>query len=430
MSTQELLGKVLPHLSLRDGLPDLIDTPDQLARAAQALASGEGPVAIDAERASAYRYGHRAYLIQLRREGVGTFLVDPIRLSDLSPLAAAIGSAEWVIHAAAQDLPCLAERGLRPARLFDTELAARLAGYPRVGLAAMVETLLGFRLDKNHARVDWSRRPLPEAWLRYAALDVEVLAELREILRTELRRQGKLRWAAEEFEYLRTSLPPTPAPERWRRVSGIHQVRGRRGLAVVRELWSVRDHLAREADLSPTRLLPDEAIIWAATHRVTTREQLLAAGFPSRDLETWWTAVRRAHRLADSALPAAAPASPGPPPAHRWRDKSPAAAERLAAARAAVAALADEHRLPAENLLSPDVVRRLCWDPPDPPDEAAVAEVLRRGGARPWQIRLTAGPLSRVLVRAAVHAVDVHPVDVPRSPERRIDRRTPGGNVP
>jgi ribonuclease D len=151
-----------PLLVLRDGLPLITETEARLAEACAAIAGGSGPVAIDAERASGYRYSNRAYLIQLRREGAGTWLVDPIAFDSLAPLAKALDDTEWILHAASQDLPCLAEVGLRPGSLFDTELAGRLLGYPRVGLATLVETVLGQRMKKEHSAVDWSRRPLPE----------------------------------------------------------------------------------------------------------------------------------------------------------------------------------------------------------------------------------------------------------------------------
>ena len=162
-----------------------------LADVAQKLAAGTGPVAVDAERASGFRYSQRAYLVQLRRAGAGTVLIDPIPLSsDLHELDPVLTGPEWVLHAASQDLPCLAEVGLAPTSLFDTELAGRLAGLPRVGLGPLVEQLLGLSLEKGHGAADWSRRPLPDDWLVYAALDVEVLAELRDVLAALLAEQG------------------------------------------------------------------------------------------------------------------------------------------------------------------------------------------------------------------------------------------------
>jgi len=140
----------VPLLAPRDGLPPLIITASQLARAEQALAAGRGPAAVDAERASGFRYGHRAFLVQLRREGAGTVLIDPVACPDLSGVNRALAGVEAVLHAASQDLPCLAELGFRPTELFDTELAGRLLGYPRVGLGTLVETVLGLSLEKSY----------------------------------------------------------------------------------------------------------------------------------------------------------------------------------------------------------------------------------------------------------------------------------------
>ena len=244
-----------------DGVPDVVMDERELVRAAQAIAAGTGPVAIDAERASGYRYGQRAYLIQMRREGSGTWLVDPIACPDLSPIADAIADVEWILHAATQDLPCLAEVGLHPTRLFDTELAGRLIGLPRVGLAAVVEHYLGLHLAKEHSAVDWSTRPLPEPWLRYAALDVEVLGQVRDLMADDLAAQDKMPWAEQEFDALTRFTGPPVRVEPWRRTSGMHKVRNRRGAAMVRELWQTRDAIAIERDIAPGRVLPDAALI-------------------------------------------------------------------------------------------------------------------------------------------------------------------------
>lgn len=185
----------------------MITDEASLAEVIAAFAAGSGPVAVDAERASGYRYGQRAYLVQLRREGAGSALIDPVACPDLSGLGEAVSGAEWVLHAATQDLPCLRGIGMIPTTLFDTELAGRLAGFPRVGLGAMVESVLGFVLEKGHSAVDWSTRPLPEPWLRYAALDVELLVDLRDALEKELDRQGKLEWARQEFDAIAQAEP-------------------------------------------------------------------------------------------------------------------------------------------------------------------------------------------------------------------------------
>ena len=375
---------------------------------AAAITAGTGPVAIDAERASGYRYYSRAYLIQLRREGSGIALVDPIAVGDLTHLAEALEGTEWVLHAATQDLGCLTEVGLRPSALFDTELAGRLLGYPRVGLATLVEEVLGFRLRKEHSAVDWSTRPLPEAWLDYAALDVEPLVELRQALSDQLEAAGKAEWARQEFDYL-LSFEAAVRSEPWRRTSGAHRVRGRRAMGAVRSLWEARDRIAQERDVAPGRLIPDASIVAAAVAMPASTAKLLSTeGFHGRGARRyareWLAALDEARTMPESELPGRAPRSDGPPQARAWAEKDPVAAARLSQARAAIAELSEQHAVPQENLLTPDTLRRLLWTPPKTRDPealaAAVAEQLSGYGARPWQVELT-GP---VLVAAILDA--------------------------
>jgi ribonuclease D len=383
-----------PLLSPRDGVPGIVDTPTAFAATVAAFGAGTGPVAVDAERASGHRYGQRAFLVQLRRAGAGTALVDPAALGDLSPLGEAIADAEWVLHAASQDLPCLADAGMRPRTLFDTELGSRIAGYPRVGLASVVEQLLGFTLAKEHSAVDWSVRPLPAPWLRYAALDVEVLIELRNALEADLRDQGKLDWALQEFDaVVRTPVPP-PRPDPWRRTSGMHRLRTQRQIAVVRELWHARDDLAREQDISPGRLLPDSSLVEAAREMPADAQALMAlpkftGRGARRHLKVWIAAVERGRRLGEAELPPQHLPSEGPPPTRVWADRDPRAAARLTACRAAMTELSTRLRIPVENILAPDSLRRLAWSPPTELDTDSVADALRVAGARPWQRDLT-----------------------------------------
>ncbi len=380
-------------------------TTEALAESTRRLHDGAGPVAVDAERASGFRYGHRAFLVQFRRQGAGTVLIDPVACPDLSGVDSALADAEVVLHAAAQDLPCLAELGFRPRRLFDTELAGRLLGYPRVGLGTLVAEVLDLSLEKSHSAADWSTRPLPVEWLRYAALDVEVLIELRDALAEELAEQGKASWADQEFAAILAAGPAPPRPDPWRRTSGIHRVRSRRGLAVVRELWAQRDVIAQRRDISPSKILPDAAIVEAAREAPNTIDELgKLAGFGGRGSRRygaeWLRAIRRAKSLPDDQLPeSSAPPGDGPPPAHRWAERDPVAARRLTAMRAAVAALADASKLPTENLLAPDTVRRLAWQPPEPPGQESIAAELRRYGARDWQVEISALPIAMALLR-------------------------------
>ncbi|MFF8475271.1 ribonuclease D [Streptomyces sp. NPDC015414] len=401
-----VLGAPTPLLEPREGIPPVIADETALAEVIAAFAAGSGPVAVDAERASGYRYGQRAYLVQLRREGAGSALIDPVACPDLSGLGEALTGVEWVLHAATQDLPCLREIGMVPTRLFDTELAGRLAGFPRVGLGAMVEGVLGFVLEKGHSAVDWSTRPLPEPWLRYAALDVELLVDLRDALEKELDRQGKLDWALQEFGAIAAAPPAEPRKDPWRRTSGMHKVRRRRQLAVVRELWQTRDRIAQRRDVSPGKVLSDAAIVEAALSLPANVHALAALnGFGHRvgrrQLDQWQAAVDRAKALPEAQLPQPGQQVTGPPPPRAWADKDPAAAARLSAARAGVSALAEQLGMPQENLVSPDTVRRVCWEPPAAVDAGTVADALAGYGARPWQVEQVTPVLVAALAGAA-----------------------------
>jgi ribonuclease D len=393
-------------------MPHLSTTVREIGAAAELLAGGDGPFAVDAERASGFRYSNRAYLIQVRRAGAGTVLIDPVShggdpMIVLQPVANVLGEDEWILHAADQDLPCLAEVGMRPPALYDTELAGRLAGFERVNLAAMVQRLLGLGLAKGHGAADWSKRPLPAEWLNYAALDVEVLIELRDAIAGVLAEQGKTDWAVEEFEYLRNAMrqgaPPTRR-DRWRRTSGIHRVRDQRRLLAVRELWTARDRIAQRRDIAPGRLLPDSAIIDAASADPKTVDDLVAlpifGGRRQRRNAAVWLAALAAARENPGPADETEPPN-GPPAPARWLKRRPEAAARLDAARTALGELSQRVSVPTENLVSPDLVRRLCWDWEAAENPAAaiaaIDEFLSAGQARIWQRELAVPVLSAAL---------------------------------
>lgn len=384
----------------------VVRTPEALAATIEALAAASGPLAIDTERAHGYRYTGRAYLIQLRREGAGTHLVDPIAFApedgpaDLSALADAVGDAEWILHAATQDLPCLAEVRMVPRRLFDTELAGRLLGLPRVALGSLVERALHKSLAKEHSAADWSRRPLPEDWLNYAALDVELLIPLRDWTAERLAEARKDGWAAEEFAHLvaHATDVPTLRVDPWRRTSGTHDVRTPRGLAVIRELWIERDALAARLDKAPGRVLADRAISGLAQRAeaadfTASREAVRAVdGFRWRQAaryeSNWLAALERALALPKAALPRMRLAADGPPAPKSWPNRFPEAAERWARVRPATVELAERLELPVENLIAPDAVRKLAWEPPAPATEASVNAFWAAEGVRAWQREL------------------------------------------
>ncbi len=396
--------EVEPLLTPADGVPPVLSTAEEFADAADALAAGEGPIAVDTERASGYRYSQRAYLIQIKRRGAGSFLLDPIADPDaLAPVIEALRGPEWVLHAADQDLPCLRELGFVCVELYDTELAGRLLGLSKVNLAAMVAQFLGLGLVKGHGAADWSRRPLPDDWLNYAALDVEVLVELRDAMDAALVEAGKDRWAREEFAYILSRPPAPPRTDRWRKTSNIHTVKSARALAAVRELWTAREQLAERRDIAPGRVLPDAAIVNAATADPKTSAELTRLpvfGGPRqrRQAGIWLNALKRARELPESELPSKKTGGSGLPPVNRWEQRNPEAAARMQRIRPALKEIAEENNLPVENLLAPDLVRQLAWDGiSGPVTVEAVDAHLAAAGARSWQRSLTAEALAEAL---------------------------------
>lgn len=370
----------------------LIEDPDALRQASEILAAGTGPVAVDVERASGFRYSQRAYLVQMFRRGAGTFLFDPIAIGEVGVLQRAVGGEEWVLHAASQDLPSLRELELLPASLFDTELAARLLGYEKVGLGALALQILDVTLAKEHSAADWSTRPLPKAWLDYAALDVIHLVDMRDHLLAELHEQGKSDYASQEFEATRLREPKPPREEPWRRLSGLHQVRGGRRLTIARELWLAREEFARANDTAPGRLIPDRSIVAAVLADPDSKGALAGLktfqGRASRtELDRWWAAIERG-RVAPEVR-RERPSGETLPPPRAWAERNPDADARLKKARPAVEAKATELGMPTENLLTPDFLRRVAWEPSGLAADAVTSD-LTDLGARSWQIEQTA----------------------------------------
>lgn len=416
----------------------VISSRAEFAEACASLAAGHGPLAIDAERASGFTYSQRAYLIQVHRKDAGTFLFDPPAIGDMSDLTPLGEGTEWVLHAASQDLACLREVGIVPQRLFDTELSARLLGLERVGLGPVMAELLDVHLAKEHSAVDWSARPLPEPWLTYAVGDVERLVDLRDALAGLLIENEKMDFALEEFEAVRLRPEKTPSEEPWRRLSGMHVLRHAQQLAVARSLWLSRDELARERDVSPGRLVPDAAIVAAASAKLGSQSDLARlktfTGRASRpELARWWSAVESG--LASTDVPALRVPSDSIPHQRSWADKNPVAALRLGAARESVTELAERMGMPVENLVSPGPLREVCWAPPEDPSTEALHAALAGHGVREWQAERVAPLLAEAFALAAEQSeasapVATHPAlaegsSVTTDSNEKIDSSTP-----
>lgn len=367
-----------------------VETQEDYEDSIQLIQSLSGPIALDAERASSFRYTSKAYLLQLNVAGLGPTVIDPLAISSLDHLCTWINQHLVILHSATQDLECLREIGINPVSLFDTELAAKLLGKPRVGLQALLETELDIHIEKEHSAVNWSTRPLPDDWLIYAAKDVEFLLTLYETLSEQLERSNRMPWALQEFDYL-TKWQPKIITEKWRRTSGLHKVKQRRQLAAVMFLWDARDALAAANDLAPSKVIRDEAIIEIAlsnTSSASSLQSMLKQKFRVKvDYSAiWWQALQDSLKVDDANLPVFHQKNPnGLPPIKAWKEKNPKAADRFQRARHQVITLSAAIGIAPEVLINPETIRQMSWHF-DHWDESVVLEQLRRFETRQWQI--------------------------------------------
>ena len=423
MPEAEEIPAAIALLHPADGVPAIIETEEAFDAALIALAQGVGPYAFDAERASGFKYSARAYLIQIKRTGGGLHLIDPIPFGPghrcFAKLNSLIANEEVILHASTQDLPCLRELGINPQILFDTELGGRIAGLARVGLGPLLESQMGVSLAKEHSAADWSKRPLPTEWLNYAALDVELLVELRDKVYALLVDAKKWSWAEQDFAAIISAPAPAPRIDPWRRTSGMHKIKKRLQMAVVRELWQARDEIAQGADVSPSRLLSDAAITELAqnaekspiTNRKHLEKILRPLGLRARWLEnaaTWISSITTALELPEDQWPEARSKTDTLPPIKLWRERFPEKFIPLSHARFNLATKAQELSIPLENLISPELVRRICWSPP----ESSVLAALEALGARRWQAEIAAPILEAALLETVALEI-AEPEDEP-----------------
>ena len=364
------------HVELRlrpvEGTPPVASTEAELAEVAASLSTGWGPLAVDTERASAYRYDDRVFLLQLRRSGAGTFLIDAEATREyLGILGVVINPLTWIIHAAPSDLPALAAAGLFPARLFDTELAGRLIGVTKVNLAALTEQFLGVGLAKGHGREDWSQRPLPTEWLDYAALDVELLIDLAEVLGQALAELGRLEWLEQECSRILLDYARFHAgldiERHWQNLKGVKALRQRIQTQLAFALWTEREAIAKARDINPASVLPHKVIIDIARETPRTRQQLAAVkGFPRRRrgaTNQWWQVISTALAEPEEQWPepiARTPSATGPQKKD-WAALAPAAAALYDAAYSAITAIAAQLGLAQDTVITTTQLRELVW---------------------------------------------------------------------
>lgn len=386
----------------------LVETDEGLAAALKVITESQDALAIDAERASGFRYGQRAYLLQVGVSGKAIFLIDPVAeySAELwTELKVVLSSKPWIIHAASQDIPCLAELGITPKEILDTELGSRILGLPRVSLGTITEHYLSLKLAKEHSAVDWSERPLRQEWLEYAALDVDVLHELWSCVEADLIANSKMEIAKEEFQFLTIPQSKPPKIDRWRSLTGLHEIKDARSLTIAKHMWEAREKLAMDRDYAPGRLIPDAAIVAAAKALPKSKSELSSlrsfTGKASRTfLDTWWDAYTLGTTTKD--LVELRIKATGIPNHRNWPQKFPEANSRLIAVKAVIADLSAAMSIPPENILSPEISRAICFEPPQVLSAETIGEFLRSKNARSWQIQTVADLFVEALATKAV----------------------------
>lgn len=350
-------------------------------------------VAVDAERASGFRYYQRAYLIQFHFESDQTWLVDPLifdedRLGKIALEALiALLPERWILHASTQDFPCLFELGLRPREVFDTEVAAKLLGLPKVGLASLLLEMQGIELAKEHSAADWSIRPLTKSMLGYAALDVQHLHALKQTLETKLREVNRFEWAVQEFQHLLKFIPKPFDELKWLKLPGVQQERDLVVSKIAKSLWMTRETLAEGLDISPGRILPDRSIAAAAISKPATKHELISnpefSGRMARSkLDLWWRAIQSSEDLEVETR-----TKEGRIPNHRsWDRRFPEAHARYGTLRPLILSTAEDLSMMPEVLVSPDAIRAIAFE--DVSSEERILEILNDYGVRLWQKEL------------------------------------------
>jgi len=368
-----------------------VDTADGLRALAGRIAA-VARVALDTEADSLHHYYEKICLIQLAVAG-DNYIVDPLAGLDLAGLLGALDGKELVLHGADYDLRLLRSSLAFTPRgpIFDTMLAARLLGFERLGLAALAQEFLGMTLTKGGQKFDWSRRPLPEDKLAYAANDTRHLETLAGLLLAKLRERGREEWHRETCEillrYTGEDAGEKDPDEVWR-IKGLKDFT-REQLALVRGLWHWREEEARQADIPPFKVLGNAQLIdlalWLHGHsgRPLSHGPKLPRNCLGRRLEALEKAIAEARSLPPERRPTL-------PVRKRFIPSSPREVARFDALRAAVAAAAGKLGIPASVLAPQASLWAIARSAPRSEDEIAQCGRLAR-----WQARLLAPEIGR-----------------------------------
>lgn len=362
-----------------------IDSPAQLPDVAAALAAGRR-IAFDAEAAGFHRYSDQVCLIQVSTE-TETFVLDPLALdlSDVLRTGLEGPGVEILMHGGDYDLRLLdRDLGIRPVRLFDTQIAASLIGEPAIGLSALLEKYLSVKLAKKYQRADWAQRPLTPEMLEYAAADTSHLHELADILAEKLEAAGRMEWAREEFERMEEICwtPEADDADPVSRVKGARDLSPRE-LERLRAALAWRDEIARRRDRALFRVVGDGPLVAVATASVHSVADLIeVSGFPGRlardEGEDLLTRLDEADRVADQAL------TPYPvPPRNGPGRPTPEEDERIKRLKEVRNARAEALGLPRGTVLPNSVLESLGRANP-----RTLAGVGEAEGIRRWQVEL------------------------------------------
>jgi ribonuclease D len=344
-------------------------------------------VAVDTEANSLYAYYHKVCLIQLSVPGAD-YLVDPLAFAHLEPLAALFADPgiEKVFHAAENDVLLLKrDHGFHFAHLFDTMIAARILGWPGVGLATLLQEHFGVQLDKRMQRTDWGKRPLTAEQMAYARLDTYYLLSLRDRIHCDL--VARRRWdeaqdtfdALPQIEFIEKPFDP----EGFWRINNARDLSGRQ-LAVLREMYLFREECARRVDIPPFKVLNDHVLITLSERQPTNRDLLRSiSGLSPIARDRFGADLLQAVRRGQSA--------PIPTALHRPQNGNARPDEatlvRYEALRAWRVQQAAERGVDTDVILTNETLMRIARENPRSLDDLARLDHLS-----PWKLQ-TYGPV-------------------------------------